>query len=63
MTENAHTYGFHQSYQKWIEIDLYSEEKRHWRYVWVDMATELKESWLSFTEWVREQQWSPNDND
>ncbi len=53
MKEQAHLYWFHQSYQKWAEIDWYPEEKRHWRYLWVELATELYESWLTFTEWFK----------
>lgn len=50
MTQNAHKYGFHQSYQKWKEIDRYQREDRHWRYVWVDLATELFTNKQTFTE-------------
>lgn len=52
MSNNAHRYGFHQTYQKWIAIDGYQREDRHWRYVWVELATELYEEGLTFGERV-----------
>jgi len=33
MKENAHKYGFHNSYQKGLEIDGYDIEPWHWRYL------------------------------
>ena len=56
MKRVAHTYGFHQSYQKWFEIDGYNEEKWHWRFVGVEFATELVERDLTFTEWMELQE-------
>ena len=53
MSENAHRYGFHQSYQNGFEIDGYNIENWHWRYLGVDFATELHEAWITFTQWVR----------
>lgn len=55
MKYNAHRYWFHQSYQKWSSIDGYMRENRHWRYVGVDLATLLFESWKTFTERVIEE--------
>lgn len=49
--ENAHKRGFHQSYQKGLEIDGKMEEPRHWRYVGTGLATLLHERDLSFTEY------------
>lgn len=51
LEENAHKRGFHQSYQKGVEIDKTMIEPWHWRYVWKILATELYEKKLSFTEW------------
>ncbi len=51
MSEHAHEYWFHQSYQKWKEIDYYQREDRHWRYLWEELATELYENKQTFTEW------------
>lgn len=48
--ENAHIYGFTNSYQKWPEIDWYEIEPWHWRYIWEEMATYLKEHKLTFSE-------------
>lgn len=49
MKQNAHTYWFHQSYQFWIESDGYIVEPRHWRFLWVPLATYLYDQQLSFT--------------
>ncbi len=51
MKNNAHLYGFHQSYQKWFEIDHYHREDWHWRYLGVGLATELYTTGQTFTEW------------
>lgn len=50
MQENAHKYGFNNSYQKGKEIDGYAVEPWHWRYVWIDFATYLWEKNISFWE-------------
>ncbi len=50
---NAHLYGWHQSYQKWEAVDEYEVEPWHWRYIWVDMATRLKNLGWTYTEYVR----------
>lgn len=51
MANNAHLYGFHQSYQHGFEVDHYHREDRHWRYLGVELATELHESGQTFTQW------------
>lgn len=51
LKENAHKRGFHQTYQKGVQIDGKKIEPRHWRYVGIDLATELWEKKLSFAEW------------
>lgn len=50
--ENAHLYGFHQSYQNWREIDGYYIEPRHWRYLWTWLATKLHDRNITFTQYV-----------
>lgn len=50
LADNAHKYGFHNSYQKWLEIDGKMVEPRHWRYVWVRLATILHDRGQTFTE-------------
>lgn len=50
LNENAHLYGFHNTYQKWLEIDGYEIEPWHWRYMWVDLATYLYENNITFAE-------------
>jgi D-alanyl-D-alanine carboxypeptidase len=42
--DNAHRYGFHNTYQKGIAIDGKIVEPWHWRYVGVALATYLHES-------------------
>ena len=54
LADNAHKYGFHNSYQKWIEIDGKIVEPRHWRYLWVDLATVLHDNNQTFAEYFYE---------
>lgn len=51
MANNAHIYGFHQSYQNWFEIDHYHREDWHWRYLGVELATQLYNDDITFTQW------------
>jgi len=53
MQENAHKYGFHNSYQKGKEIDGYAIEPWHWRYLWIDFATELQEKNMTYAEYYK----------
>lgn len=56
MKKNMHKYWFTQSYLKWLSIDWYNVEPWHWRYVWIELATFLKEKDLSFTQyyyWIK----------
>lgn len=53
MNENAHNYGFHNTYQKWIEVDWYVVEPWHWRYVWLDLAKTLYENELTLSEYYK----------
>lgn len=50
--ENAHHYGYHQSYQKGERIDAYEVEPWHWRYLGRELATELKKLNMTYTEYV-----------
>ena len=50
LVDNAHLYGFHNSYQKWMEVDGKMVEPRHWRYVWERLATILHDRGQTFTE-------------
>ena len=50
LDENAHTYGFHNTYQKGLDIDGYDVEPWHWRYLWVDLATYLHEEKITIAE-------------
>jgi D-alanyl-D-alanine carboxypeptidase len=51
MKENAYKYGFHNTYQKWVEIDWYAVEPWHWRYVGVDLARMLFENKTTIAEY------------
>lgn len=53
MRMNAHNFWWTQSYQKGIAIDGYIVEPWHWRYVWVELATYLFDSKMTFSEYVR----------
>jgi len=52
LSENAYKYGFHNSYQKWLEIDTYEIEPWHWRYLWIELATKLKQNNLTYAEYI-----------
>ena len=54
LVDNAHKYGFHNTYQRWMDVDGKIVEPRHWRYVWVELATILHDNWQSFTEYFYE---------
>lgn len=55
LQENAHKRGFHNTYQKGVEVDGKMVEPWHWRYLWVELATELYEKKQSFSEWYIQQ--------
>lgn len=48
--DNAYKFGFHNTYQKWLEVDWYTVEPWHWRYLWVELATYLYENDITFAE-------------
>lgn len=54
MNNNAHKYGFINTYSKWVEVDGKMKEVWHWRYVWVPLATKLYKHNLSFAEYYKE---------
>lgn len=49
---NAYKFWFTQSYQVY-PVDEYVVEPWHWRYVGVDLATKLKDKWISFTQYYK----------
>jgi D-alanyl-D-alanine carboxypeptidase len=51
MRDNAYLYGFHNTYQKGVEIDGKMVEPRHWRYVGVPLATHLHNSSQTLAEY------------
>lgn len=55
LDKNAHKYGFHNTYQKWLDIDGYEIEPWHWRYLWVDLATYLHENDITIAEFYFQQ--------
>lgn len=55
LDQNAHKYGFHNTYQKGLEIDGYEIEPWHWRYLWVDLATYLHEQKITIAEFYNSQ--------
>ena len=54
LVDNAHKYGFHNSYQKWMDVDGKIVEPWHWRYVWIELATILHDRNQSFAEYFYE---------
>lgn len=55
LDEHAHKYGFHNTYQKWLDIDWYEIEPWHWRYLWVDLASYLSEKDITIAEFYYQQ--------
>ncbi len=53
MNDNAHKYGFINTYRKGADIDGKMSEVWHWRYVWISFATELYKQDLSFAEYYK----------
>ncbi len=49
---HAHKYGYTQSYQKWPSVDGYDIEPWHWRYVWIDLATKLRNLGMTYSEYI-----------
>lgn len=54
LQENAYLYGFHNSYQKWLDIDSYEIEPWHWRYLGLELASYLKENNETFAEFYND---------
>lgn len=54
---NAYKRGFHNTYQKGVEIDGQTIEKRHRRYLWKELAKELYEKEMSLAEWYYGLKW------
>jgi len=48
---NAADFGFHNTYQKWVEVDGKIVEWWHRRYVWTELATVLSENNQTFAEY------------
>ena len=53
LQNNAHKYGYTQSYKFWVNIDWYNPEPWHRRYVWVDLATELYKKNITFSQYYK----------
>jgi len=51
LSQNAHKYWFHNTYRKWIKIDEYNPEPRHWRFVWIEFASYLYQKDLTLNEY------------
>ena len=51
---------FHNTYQKWIDIDGQMEEGRHWRFLWTELAQTLRDQSQSFSEWYIGKQQTTN---
>ena len=53
LQENAHRFGYHNSYQNGRAIDGYEKEPWHWRYVWPKLAWTLKNQGITLTEYYK----------
>lgn len=51
--DNAHLYWFSNTYQRWLKVDWYEVEPWHWRFVWVEFATYLRENDLTIAEFYK----------
>lgn len=51
LEQNAHKFGWHNTFQKGIHIDGQMEEWRHWRYIGKSFATKLWEQDLTLAEY------------
>jgi zinc D-Ala-D-Ala carboxypeptidase len=54
LEQNAHRFGRHNTFQKWIHIDWQMEEWRHWRYLGIQLATYLREHNMSLAEYYQQ---------
>jgi len=54
LSDNANAFGFHNTYQKWLEIDWYEIEPWHWRYLWEELSTYLKDNNLTIAEFYKQ---------
>lgn len=52
LQNNAHRFGWHNSYQRGVAIDSYNIEPWHRRYLWTDLATVLHDKHMTFAEWI-----------
>lgn len=50
LVENWADWWFHNTYQKWIDIDGQMEEAWHRRYLWVSLAQNLRDNNQTFSE-------------
>lgn len=53
LAENAHNYGFHNSYQNGRSIDGYEIEPWHWRYLGKRLASYLHKQDMTFAEFYK----------
>jgi D-alanyl-D-alanine carboxypeptidase len=60
LIQNTHLYGWHNTYQKWVEIDTYEVEPWHWRYLWVKLATYLYENKMTIAEYYNQKRTTNN---
>lgn len=51
LEQNAHKFGWHNTFQKWVAIDGQMEEGWHWRYIGKSLATYLRENDLTLGEY------------
>lgn len=54
LEQNAHKFGWHNTFQKWIIIDGQMEEWRHWRYLGKYFATQLWEQDITLAEYYNQ---------
>jgi D-alanyl-D-alanine carboxypeptidase len=57
LEENAYKYGFHNTYQKWLDVDSYEVEPWHFRYLWKYLAKYLYDEKMTFAEYYYQKRW------
>lgn len=54
LEQNAHKFGWHNTFQKGIHVDGQMEEWRHWRYIGKSFATKLWEQDITLAEYYNQ---------
>jgi len=53
LNKNAYKYWFSNTYIKWLKVDWYEIEPWHWRYLWIEFSTYLKNNNMTIAEFFK----------